>query len=53
MGAGSIAPAWPVGVVSAGVGRGLLVHPVKINAALMSARHNFLEIEFIEGTRQE
>jgi hypothetical protein len=39
--------------VSAGVGVGFLTHPVKITAALMSARDSFLEIEFIEGGRQE
>jgi hypothetical protein len=43
----------PVGVVSAGVGIGFLWHPAKIAVALMSTRHSFREVRFIEGTRQE
>jgi hypothetical protein len=43
----------PVGVVSAGVGIGFLGHPAKITVALMSTRHSFREVRFIECTRQE
>jgi hypothetical protein len=40
----------PMAEVSAGVGRGFLVHPAKITKALTIARHSFREIRFIEGT---
>jgi hypothetical protein len=43
----------PMAEVSAGVGRGFLVHPAKITAALTITRHSLREIWFIEGTRQE
>jgi hypothetical protein len=43
----------PIGEVSTGVGRGFLVHPAKITAALTITRHSLREIWFIEGTRQE
>jgi hypothetical protein len=42
-----------VAVVSTGVGRGFLVHPAKITVMLMSVKHSFREIKFIDGTRQE
>jgi hypothetical protein len=45
--------AGPVTVVSAGVGRGFLVHPAKITAMLRSAKHSFREIEFMYDARSE